>query len=174
MDRFQNTKQPDWGWWGRLWPAPGETLRDLGLSAGDSVVEIGCGNGYFAIPSAHIVAPATVYALDLDAALLAELDTLADQQAIENLVTVEGDARNLIPSISPCWRTPVTGSRTPTPSSRLSRTASATTAGLSSSTGSTARARRRPSRASRAARRLTSGSRPRRHNRWSKTRATSH
>lgn len=95
MDRFQNTKQPDWGWWGRLWPAPGETLRDLGLAAGDSVVEIGCGNGYFAIPSARIVAPATVYALDLDAALLAELDTLADQQDIENLVTVEGDARNL-------------------------------------------------------------------------------
>ena len=100
MDRFQNTKQPDWGWWGRLWPAPGETLRDLGLAAGDSVVEIGCGNGYFAIPSAHIVAPATVYALDLDAALLAELDTLADQQAIENLVTVEGDARNLTDHLS--------------------------------------------------------------------------
>ena len=100
MDRFQNTKQPDWGWWGRLWPAPGETLRDLGLSAGDSVVEIGCGNGYFAIPSAHIVAPATVYALDLDAALLAELDTLADQQDIENLVTVEGDARNLTDHLS--------------------------------------------------------------------------
>jgi SAM-dependent methyltransferase len=95
MDRFQNTKQPDWGWWGRLWPAPGETLRDLGLAAGDSVVEIGCGNGYFAIPAARIVAPAPVYAVDLDAALLAELDTLADQQGIENLVTVEGDARNL-------------------------------------------------------------------------------
>lgn len=95
MDRFQNTRQPDWDWWGRLWPAPGETLRDLGVAAGDSVVEIGCGNGYFAVPAARIVAPAPVYALDLDAALLAELGTLADQQDVENLVTVEGDARNI-------------------------------------------------------------------------------
>jgi SAM-dependent methyltransferase len=95
MDRFQHTKQPDWDWWGRLWPAPGETLRDLGFADGDSVVEIGCGNGYFAIPAARIAAPAPVYALDLDAALLAELDALADQQGVENLDTVEGDARNL-------------------------------------------------------------------------------
>lgn len=95
MDRFQNTKQPDWDWWGRLWPAPGETLRELGLTAGDSVVEIGCGNGYFVIPAARVVSPATVYALDLDAALLAELETLADQQATQNLRIIEGDARNL-------------------------------------------------------------------------------
>ena len=95
MDRFQNTKQPDWDWWGRLWPTPSETLREIGLTAGDSVVEIGCGNGYFAIPAARVVSPATVYALDLDGALLAELETLASQQEIENLRTIEGDARNL-------------------------------------------------------------------------------
>lgn len=95
MDRFQNTAQPDWDWWARLWPTPGATLRDLGLTAGDSVAEVGCGNGYFALPAARIVAPATVYAIDLDRALLDELDDLATLHDIENLETVHADARDL-------------------------------------------------------------------------------
>jgi ubiquinone/menaquinone biosynthesis C-methylase UbiE len=95
MDRFQNTRQPDWDWWGRLWPTPGATLRDVGLDTGETVVEIGCGNGYFTLPAARVVAPATVYALDLDSALLDELARLADQQALENVRPVHGDARSL-------------------------------------------------------------------------------
>ncbi|WP_436344567.1 class I SAM-dependent methyltransferase [Natronorubrum sp. FCH18a] len=95
MDRFQNTRQPDWDWWGKLWPAPGETLRELGLESGDTVAEIGSGNGYFALPAARIVAPASVYALDIDESLLAELSHLADQQAIENVTVLTGDARKL-------------------------------------------------------------------------------
>ena len=51
MSRFQNTAQPDWDWWGRLWPAPGETLRELGLEQGMSVAEVACGNGCFALPA---------------------------------------------------------------------------------------------------------------------------
>ncbi|AFK19173.1 methyltransferase domain-containing protein [Haloferax mediterranei ATCC 33500] len=95
MERFQNTSLPDWDWWGKLWPTPGETLRRLGLSAGDRLVEIGSGNGYFALPAARIVEPAPVYAVDLDASLLVELDHLADQQEIDNVVTRHGDARSL-------------------------------------------------------------------------------
>ncbi len=100
MERFQNTRQPDWDWWGKLWPTPGEALRQLGLSAGDSLVEIGSGNGYFTLPAARIVGPATVYALDLDESLLAELESLATQQQIENIVPVHGDARSLSEFIS--------------------------------------------------------------------------
>lgn len=95
MDRFQNTRQPDWDWWGRLWPTPGETLRQLGLSPGDSLVEIGSGNGYFVLPAARITEPAPVYALDIDDSLLEELDHLATQQEIDNVVPVHGDARSL-------------------------------------------------------------------------------
>lgn len=95
MERFENTKQPDWDWWGKLWPAPGETLRELGLRSGDTLAEIGSGNGYFALPAARITAPAPVYALDIDESLLAELTHLADRQAIGNINTITGDARTL-------------------------------------------------------------------------------
>jgi SAM-dependent methyltransferase len=95
MGRFRNTGQPDWDWWGRVWPTPGETLRELGLEAGDAVAEIGSGNGYFALPAARVADPGTVYAVDVDEALLAELDRLTDAQGIANVATVEGDARDL-------------------------------------------------------------------------------
>jgi SAM-dependent methyltransferase len=95
MDRFRNTRQPDWDWWGRLWPTPGATLRRLGVTAGESVAEIAGGNGYFALPAARITAPAPVYALDIDGSLLAELAHLAGRQGIGNVVPLEGDAREL-------------------------------------------------------------------------------
>ena len=90
MERFRNTRQPDWDWWGKLWPTPGETLRRLGIESGTTLVEVGCGNGYFALPAARITEPATVYALDLD-----ELSRIADQQGIDNVHTIHGDARSL-------------------------------------------------------------------------------
>ena len=95
MERFRNTGQPDWDWWGRLWPTPGATLRRLGVAAGDTVAEVGSGNGYFALPAARITAPAETYALDIDESLLDELERLADRQGIDNVVPVHCDARDL-------------------------------------------------------------------------------
>lgn len=95
MGRFENTGQPDWDWWGKLWPTPGATLRRLGVESGQSAAEIGCGSGYFALPTARIADPEPVYALDLDETLLDELHRIADQQDIKNVVPIHGDARNL-------------------------------------------------------------------------------
>jgi len=95
MERFQNTRQPDWDWWGRLWPTPGATLRQLGVGPDETVAEIGSGNGYFALPAARIVHPAPVYAVDIDKELLGELEGLADLNGIENVTTITGDARSL-------------------------------------------------------------------------------
>ncbi|WP_323676238.1 class I SAM-dependent methyltransferase [Halorubellus sp. PRR65] len=95
MEPFQNTSQPDWDWWSRLWPAPGATLRSLGIDSGDALAEVGCGNGYFALPAARVVDPATVFAVDLDRTLLDELDELAALHRIENLETAHADARDM-------------------------------------------------------------------------------
>lgn len=95
MDRFRNTRQPDWDWWGKLWPAPGATLRRLGVDRGTTLAEIGSGNGYFALPAARITEPAPVYAVDLDESLLEEFEHLAAQQEIDNVRTIAGDARQL-------------------------------------------------------------------------------
>jgi len=95
MDRFRNTRQPDWDWWGRLWPTPGATLRRLGIEEGWTLAEVGSGSGYFALPAARITDPAPVYAVDIDEALLDDLDRLAGRQRIDNVVPVCGDAREL-------------------------------------------------------------------------------
>lgn len=95
MDRFQNTRQPDWDWWSRLWPTPGATLRHLGVESGDTLAEVGSGNGYFALPAARITDPAPVYALDVDGTLLTELEDIAARQEVGNVETVRGDARSL-------------------------------------------------------------------------------
>ncbi|WP_394743035.1 class I SAM-dependent methyltransferase [Natronococcus roseus] len=95
MDPFRNTGQPDWDWWGKLWPTPAATLRELGIDRGTSLAEVGSGDGYFALPAARIVEPAPVYAVDLEADLLAALDEVASAQDIENVHTIRGDARDL-------------------------------------------------------------------------------
>lgn len=95
MVQFDNTGQPDWDWWGKLWPTPGATLRKLGLAPGESVAEIGCGSRYFALPAARIADPEPVYALDIDETLLDELHHVADRQDIKNVVPLHGDARQL-------------------------------------------------------------------------------
>lgn len=95
MDRFRNTRQPDWDWWGRLWPAPGETLRLLGIDSSESLAEVCSGNGYFALPAARIVAPAPVYAIDVDPEPLTELEAIAELQELDTLFSIEGDVREL-------------------------------------------------------------------------------
>ena len=95
MDRFQNTRQPDWEWWSELWPEPKQILDKLGVSANQSVADVGSGNGYFTVPVAELVDPATVYAIDVDANLLEELSEEAAERGLSNINCIEGDARKL-------------------------------------------------------------------------------
>jgi ubiquinone/menaquinone biosynthesis C-methylase UbiE len=68
---------------------PEKTLHDLGLTAGKIVADIGCGIGYFTIPAAAIVGPSgKIYALDISAEMLAEVQSEKVQQGIENIEVV--------------------------------------------------------------------------------------
>lgn len=100
MKRFQNTRQPDQDWWEALWQDPTETLRVLGLSPGDSVADVGSGNGFFTLLAAELVDWAPVYAIDIDETLLAELSKRAETRGVANVSSVHGDARNL-PDVVP-------------------------------------------------------------------------
>lgn len=95
MDRFRNTQQPDWDWWSELWPDPQRVLDTLGIAADESLADIGSGNGYFTLPAAEVVTPAPVYAVDIDAELLAELSETAEQAGLSNIQCIDGDAREL-------------------------------------------------------------------------------
>lgn len=95
MGRWPNTRQPDWAWWRELWPDPAGVLHRLGLRSGTSLADVGCGNGYFTLAAARLVDPAPVYAVDIDADLLVGLESRVATAGVDNVVSVEGDARAL-------------------------------------------------------------------------------
>lgn len=95
MGRFQNTRQPDWNWWGELWAQPKGILQTLGLSSEQSVADVGSGNGYFTLPIAELVGDASVYAIDVDEDLLRKLSTTAELRGLSNINCIHDDARNL-------------------------------------------------------------------------------
>ena len=97
MDLFRNTAQPDEDWWATLWPDPADTLRRLGIDGG-TLADVACGDGYFTVPAADLVD--RVYAVDLDADLLGDLEDRARAAAVENVDPIQGDARTL-PSLLP-------------------------------------------------------------------------
>ena len=97
MDRFPNTAQPDADWWAGLWPEPEGTLRRLGIDDG-TLADVACGNGYFTVPAADLVD--RVYAVDLDADLLADLEGRLDAAEVDTVEPIQGDARTL-PSLLP-------------------------------------------------------------------------
>ncbi|MER3495198.1 MAG: class I SAM-dependent methyltransferase [Mastigocladus sp. ERB_26_2] len=73
------TSMPDRDWWVKLWSHPEETLKIMGLQAGMSVLDLGCGYGHFTIPTAQIVKPALVVGVDIDFPILAQAQQAAKE-----------------------------------------------------------------------------------------------
>ncbi|ADQ66238.1 methylase involved in ubiquinone/menaquinone biosynthesis [Halogeometricum borinquense DSM 11551] len=92
---FQNTRQPDWDWWEALWPEPKAVLKTVGIDSGQSVADVGSGNGYFTLPLAELVDGEPVYAIDINDELLGELAEAAAERQCQNIDCIHGDARNL-------------------------------------------------------------------------------
>jgi SAM-dependent methyltransferase len=67
---FPATLMPDPGWWHNLWPDPDSVVRALGFEPGMTIVDLGCGDGYFTAALARQAAPGRIVALDIDPAML--------------------------------------------------------------------------------------------------------
>lgn len=67
---FPATAMPDRDWWHALWPVPDATVNALGVARGMTVVDLGCGDGYFTAAIARQVAPGRVIGVDLDPGML--------------------------------------------------------------------------------------------------------
>jgi ubiquinone/menaquinone biosynthesis C-methylase UbiE len=81
----------------RNWQNPEAILTVIGLKAGLTLVDVGCGEGFFAIPAAKIVGKkGRVYALDLDEDAIKELKKKAAREGLKNLSAVVGGAEDTV------------------------------------------------------------------------------
>lgn len=90
---FPATLMPDRNWWQTLWPDPDGVIRALHIKPGMTVVDLGCGYGYFTAAIARQVGPGRVVGFDLDSDLLEQA-----QAACEGMVNCDwllGDAMEL-------------------------------------------------------------------------------
>lgn len=91
---FPATAMPDRDWWETLWPDPEGVLRLLGVKAEMAVVDLCCGDGYFTVPLARIVA-GKVYAVDIDPAMIEQTRAELERAGSTVLGLICADARHL-------------------------------------------------------------------------------
>jgi ubiquinone/menaquinone biosynthesis C-methylase UbiE len=81
----------------RKWQDPEGILAEIGLEPGMIFVDLGCGNGFFALPAARIVGEkGKVYGLDVDAEFIRELKEKAAKEALRNLSLTVGEAEETV------------------------------------------------------------------------------
>lgn len=90
---FPATAMPDQDWWQALWPDPDRIVNDLRIEPGMTVVDLGCGDGYFTAAIARKVGPGRVIGFDLDPAMLQQAKAACDGMA--NCDWLLGDAMEL-------------------------------------------------------------------------------
>ncbi len=76
-----------------LWQNPEEVLDALGLRPGQTLIDLGCGDGFFTIPAARRVGEAgAVYALDASPEAIQIVARKASQEQLRNVKVELGDA----------------------------------------------------------------------------------
>jgi ubiquinone/menaquinone biosynthesis C-methylase UbiE len=91
---FEETGMPDPGWWEALWPAPAKVLSETGMRAGDEVVDLCSGDGWFTLPIAKVAHHVT--AIDIDARLIERAKLRLAESDISNCTFIEADVYDLI------------------------------------------------------------------------------
>jgi len=81
----------------RKWQNPEAILDEIGLAPGMVFADLGCGEGFFALPAARIVgSEGRVYALDSDAEAIELLEQAADEEGLGNVTAVAGEGENTV------------------------------------------------------------------------------
>ena len=81
----------------RKWQDPEAILADLGVKPGITFMDIGCGEGFFALPAARAVGETgRVYALDSDPDSISSLKTSAAKEGLTNVTAIAGRAEDLV------------------------------------------------------------------------------
>jgi ubiquinone/menaquinone biosynthesis C-methylase UbiE len=81
----------------RKWQNPDAILAMIGLKRGFTFIDVGCGEGFFAIPAAKIVGmKGKVYALDIREDAITELRREIARQGLKNLHALVGRAEDTV------------------------------------------------------------------------------
>ena len=81
----------------RTWQDPEEVLSLIGLEEGMTFVDMGCGEGYFAIPGARRVGPkGKVYAVDVNPGSVENLRARAEEEGLGNISSQAGEAEETL------------------------------------------------------------------------------
>lgn len=90
---FPATAMADQDWWKALWPDPDGVVRALRIEPGMTVVDLGCGDGYFTAAIARQVHSGRAIGFDLDPAMLEQ--ARATCRGMTNCDWLLGDAMEL-------------------------------------------------------------------------------
>jgi len=82
----------------RVWQNPEAILNGIGLKPGITLVDVGCGAGFFALPAARMVGPdGKIYGVDGNPDSISPLVEQAGKEGLQNLVLTAGTAEDYIP-----------------------------------------------------------------------------
>ena len=81
----------------RKWQNPEDILASIGLRHGSTFVDLGCGEGFFALPAAKLVGEdGKVYGLDIDGEAIRRLKQKASKEGLKNLCLTVGEAEETL------------------------------------------------------------------------------
>jgi ubiquinone/menaquinone biosynthesis C-methylase UbiE len=81
----------------RQWQDPEKILSSLGVAPGMVFIDVGCGDGYFALPAARRVgSQGKVYAVDIDAGAIQRLREQAAREGLDHLFSEVREAEETI------------------------------------------------------------------------------
>ncbi|MBN2169411.1 MAG: class I SAM-dependent methyltransferase [Actinobacteria bacterium] len=81
----------------KRWQDPDQVLRSIGLGPGMVLADIGCGEGFFAIPAAEIVGPdGLIYAVNADEEAVVRLEETARKLGLGNIIAIAGEGESTV------------------------------------------------------------------------------